>query len=86
MLSVTIKNTLRARPATAAHDFLSVGVAEILTPTTESVEEEPVEEEQELGIDEKFEVEKERMEQELTMANVDNALNIRAQADEDSEK
>ena len=85
-LSLTESITASASEGKGGHDFLSVGVAEILTPTTESVEEEPAEEEQELGIDEKFEVEKERMEQELTMANVDNALNIRAQADEDSEK
>lgn len=85
-LSLTESITASASEGKGGHDFLSVGVAEILTPTTESVEEELAEEEQELGIDEKFEVEKERMEQELTMANVDNALNIRAQADEDSEK
>ncbi len=67
------------------YDFSSVGVAEVLSPGALSIEE-PMEEQPELGIDEKFAAEKERMEQELTMANVYNALNIRAQADEDSEK
>lgn len=66
-------------------DIFSAGVAELLSPSSFSSEE-PVEEEEELNIDEKFEAEKERMEHELTMANVQNALNIRAQASEDSEK
>ena len=78
--------TVSASEEKGGHDFLSVGVAEILTPAAQSVEEKTQQEPQELGLDEKFEAEKERMEQELTMANVDNALNIRAQADEDSEK
>ena len=53
-LSLTESITASASEGKGGHDFLSVGVAEILTPTTESVEEEPVEEEQELGIDEKI--------------------------------
>lgn len=67
------------------YDFLSVGVAEVLDPGALS-NEHPVEEQADLNIDEKFEAEKARMEQELTMANVQNALNIRAQASEVSEK
>lgn len=67
------------------YEFLSAGVAEVLDPDAISTDM-PVEEEKELNIDEKFESEKERMERELTMANVQNALNIRAEADENSEK
>ncbi len=67
------------------YDFSSAGVAAVLDPSALSSEE-PIEEQENLNINEKFEAEKERMEQELTMANVQNALNIRAQADESSEK
>lgn len=67
------------------YEFLSSGVAEILDPGAYSTDA-PVEEETELNIDQKFENEKERMEKELTMANVQNALNIRAEASEDSKK
>lgn len=67
------------------YDFSSAGVAEILDPSALS-NEEPIKEKENLNINEKFEAEKERMEQELTMANVQNALNIRAEADESSEK
>lgn len=70
------------------YDFLSAGAADIFgagafnseTPRKEQPKQ------TELNLDEKFEAEKERMEQELTMANVQNALNIRAKASEDSEK
>ena len=69
------------------HSFLSVGAAEVLDPGAFESGEPVVESEPETpDIDEKFEAEKERMEQELTMANVQNALNVRGQADEDSEK
>lgn len=67
------------------YEFLSSGVAEILDPGAYSTNA-PVEEKTELNIDQKFEYEKERMEKELTMANVQNALNIREQASEDSKK
>lgn len=66
-------------------DIFTAGVAELFNPSSYSSEE-PVEEEEELDLDGKFEAEKERMEQELTMANVQDALNIRAQASEDSDK
>lgn len=69
----------------AGYDFSSAGVAAVLDPSALSSEE-PIEEQENLNINEKFEAEKARMEQELTMANVQNALNIRAQADESSEK
>ena len=61
------------------------GVAEVLDPSALS-NDAPVEEEKELNINQKFENEKARMEKELAMANVQNALNIRAEADEKSEK
>lgn len=67
------------------YDFPGTGVAEVLDPSALSIDE-PVQEQTELNISQKFEAEKERMEQELTMANVQNALNIRAQAGEDAEK
>lgn len=67
------------------YEFPSAGVAEILSPGALNSEI-PVEEEEALNINQKFENEKERMEQELVMANVQNALNIRAEADEKSEK
>ena len=67
------------------YDFLSSGIAEVLDPSAIRSHT-TMEEEKELNINEKFENEKERMEQELTMANVQNALNIRAKASEDSDK
>lgn len=67
------------------HNFLSSGVAEILDPSALS-NDVPVQSQTSLDINEKFEAEKERMEQELTMANVQNALNIREKASEDSDK
>ena len=67
------------------YDFLCSGVAEVLNPGAFSSDT-PVEEQEALNINEKFEAEKERMEQELTMANVQNALNVRAEANEKSEK
>jgi hypothetical protein len=67
------------------NDFTSAGIAEVLDPGAISSDN-PVKEEKALNINEKFENEKERMEKELAMANVQNALNIRAEADEKSEK
>lgn len=67
------------------YDFMSSGVAEILNPGAISTDA-PLEEEEELNISQKFEAERARMEEELTMANVQNALNIRAEASEDSRK
>lgn len=80
----TEKVTVRAADK-AEHEFLSSGIAEVLDPGALSTDA-PVEEEKSLNINQKFENEKERMEEELTMANVQNALNIRSQASEDSEK
>lgn len=70
------------------YTFPSAGVAEILDPGAfgGSDADEPAKEEKTLNINQKFQNEKERMEKELTMANVQNALNIRAEASEKSEK
>lgn len=67
------------------YDFSCFGVAEVLNPSALSSEE-PAREQEQLNINEKFQAEKARMEEELAMANVQNALNIRAQADEKSAK
>lgn len=67
------------------YDFSCSGVAEVLNPSALSSEE-PAREQEQLNINEKFQAEKARMEEELAMANVQNALNIRAQADEKSAK
>lgn len=66
--------------------FISTGIAEILDPNTHLVPKEVEQETKELNIDQKFEKEQERIGSELAMANVQNALNIRAEADESSEK
>lgn len=67
------------------YEFPSAGVAEVLDPGAIS-NDMPVKEEKALNINEKFENEKARMEKELAMANVQNALNVRAEASEKSEK
>lgn len=70
-----------------SYDFPSTGIAEVLNPNVLTDDHPSVVEVQtSLNINEKFEAEQERMEQELTMANVQNALNIRAEATEESEK
>lgn len=88
-LFVLCVSAATALPAHAAekegYEFPSTGVAQILDPGAISTDT-PVKEEKALNINEKFENEKERMEKELAMANVQNALNIRAEADEKSEK
>ena len=88
-LFVLCVSAATALPAHAAekegYEFPSAGVAQILEPGAISTDT-PVKEEKALNINEKFENEKERMEKELAMANVQNALNIRAEADEKSEK
>lgn len=68
------------------YDFPSTGIAEVLNPNVLTDNYTDVEVQTSLNINEKFEAEQERMEQELTMANVQNALNIRAEATEESEK
>ena len=67
------------------YNFMCSGVGTMLDPNDFTVDE-PEQQQEELNIYQKFEAEKERMETELAMANVQNALNIRAQANENSEK
>ena len=86
VLCVSAATALSAHAAEKeGYEFPSAGVAQILDPGAISTDT-PVKEEKALNINEKFENEKERMEKELAMANVQNALNIRAEADEKSEK
>lgn len=68
------------------YDFPSTGIAEVLNPSVITEHTNVEVQTTSLNINEKFEAEQERMEQELTMANVQNALNIRAEATEESEK
>lgn len=84
MLMLTEEITVQAAEK-EEYDFLSIGIAEVLDPGA-ITNEAPIEEKNSPDIDEKFENEKERMEKELTMANVKNALNIRKEASEKSEK
>lgn len=69
-------------------DFPSSGVDAALNLDSSETEQPPKEEvqEEELNINERFNNEKERMMTELVMANVSNTLNVRAEANEDSEK
>ncbi len=69
-------------------DFPSSGVDAALNLDSSEAEQPPKEEvqEEELNINERFNNEKERMMTELVMANVSNTLNVRAEANEDSEK
>lgn len=67
------------------HDFMCSGVGTVLDPNDFTVDE-PEKQQEELNIYQKFEAEQARMETELAMANVQNALNVRAQANEKSEK
>lgn len=67
------------------YDFPSAGVAEVLSPGALRSEA-PLEEQTALNINQKFENEKARMEEELTMANVKNALNVRKEPSEKAEK
>ena len=84
MLMMTGEITVQASEK-EEYEFLSSGVAELLNPSA-LTNDAPVAEQEELNINEKFETEKARMEEELTMANVKNALNVRKEASEKSEK
>lgn len=84
MLIVTEEITVQAAEK-EEYEFLSSGVAEVLDPGALSSDA-PVEEQADLDINQKFENEKARMEKELAMANVKNALNVRKDASEDSDK
>ena len=69
-------------------EVLSAGIATILNPSNYNTENpfSTIKEQENLGIEEKFAKEKERIYSEFAMANVQQALNIRAEANEESEK
>lgn len=86
-LSLLYANGVIARAAEKEDlSFMSSGIACILDPSTYSTVEPVSKEEKELNIGQKFEKEQKRISQEYAMANVQNALNVRAEADETSEK
>jgi hypothetical protein len=67
--------------------FISAGIAEFLNPSNHSnATYELQTTEETLDINQKIEKEQQRIGEELAMANVSNTLNIRAEADETSEK
>lgn len=70
------------------HDFPSAGAATLLNLSGDYGEEGDSSDasEEKLNITEKFDQEEERIMSELAMANVDNTLNVRAEASEDSAK
>lgn len=69
-----------------ADDFLSAGITTYLNPINTGVTFDLNNIEETLDINKKFEKEQQRIGEELAMANVSKALNIRAEADENSEK
>ena len=71
----------------SGYDFPSSGVDAALTlNSSDQNSGSEKSEEIELNINDRFNLEKERMMTELVMANVSNTLNVRAEADEESEK
>lgn len=70
----------------AGFSFPNAGFATVINQSSLEVEEVENTEEVELNIHEKFEVEKTRMLTEFVMANVNNTLNVRSDATEDSNK
>ncbi len=70
----------------AEESLISSGIAPILDPSVNKEIKMEVEEKEELNIDQKFEKEQQRIGEELAMADVQKALNVRAEADENSEK
>ena len=69
----------------ASEDFFSAGIATYLDPSSTAAYE-FVSEEEVLCINRKFQKEQQRIGEELAMANVQKTLNIRAEADENSER
>ena len=67
------------------YDFPNSGIATVLSPGSFEIEQQE-ETEEKLNIYEKFEKTKERMLTEVAMANVSNTLNVRSDADEESDK
>lgn len=70
----------------AGYSFPNAGFAAVINQSSLEVEEVENTEEVKLNIHEKFDVEKSRMLTELVMANVNNTLNVRSDATEDSKK
>ncbi len=70
----------------AGYSFPNAGFAAVINQSSLEVEEVENTEEVKLNIHEKFDVEKTRMLTELVMANVNNTLNVRSDATEDSQK
>lgn len=70
----------------SGYEFPNSGVATVLSPSSFEIEEVKEPEEPKLNIHEKFSKEEERMLTELTMANVSNTLNVRAEANEESDR
>lgn len=70
----------------SGYEFPNSGVATVLSPSSFEIEEVKEPEEPQLNIHEKFSKEEERMLTELTMANVSNTLNVRAEANEESDR
>jgi SH3-like domain-containing protein len=67
--------------------FMSAGIAPFLNPTSyQSITYELPIEPEPLSISEKIELEQQRISEELAMANIQTALNVRAEADENSAK
>ena len=71
----------------SGYEFPNSGVATVLSPSSFEIDDVDTTKESknnQLNIHEKFDREEERMLAELTMANVSNTLNVRAEANEDS--
>ncbi len=68
------------------YDFPNAGIAAVISPSSLEIEETEAGKETKLNINEKFDKEKERMLDQLVMANVTNTLNVRSEANEDASR
>ena len=68
------------------YDFPNAGIATVISPSSLEIEETEEGKEMKLNINEKFDKEKERMLDQLVMANVTNTLNVRSEANEDASR
>lgn len=68
------------------YDFPNAGIATVISPSSLEIEETEEGKETKLNINEKFDKEKERMLDQLVMANVTNTLNVRSEANEDASR
>lgn len=68
------------------YDFPNAGIATVISPSSLEIEETEAGKETKLNINEKFDKEKERMLDQLVMANVTNTLNVRSEANEDASR